>query len=45
MTMAIEEDGEPGDFFVRDFPGEPANFGLVLKTQDHKLCKGEIQLL
>ena len=29
MTMAIDEDGEAGDFFVRNLPGEPANFGLA----------------
>ena len=29
MTMAIDEDGKAGAFFVRDLPGEPANFGLA----------------
>ena len=29
MTTAIDEDGEAGDFFVHDLPGELANFGLA----------------
>ena len=29
MSTEIDEDGEAGDVFVHDLPGELANFGLA----------------